>query len=68
MNLFEINSAIEIIKQKDLDPEVLADTLESLELARDEKLDSIASWIEDNNSRIDWLAEKNKALLKKKPD
>ena len=43
MNVFELNNAIKTIKEKDLDPETLKDTLESLELPRNEKLDNVAS-------------------------
>ena len=46
MNVFELNNAIKTVKEKNLDPETLADTLESLELPRNEKLDNVARWIE----------------------
>ena len=36
MNVFEINNAIAEIENKDLDPEVLVDTIKSLELTRDQ--------------------------------
>ena len=36
MNVFELNNAIKQVQEKDLDPETLADTLESLELPRNE--------------------------------
>lgn len=42
MNVFEINNAIAEIENKDLDPEVLVDTIKSLELTRDQKLDGAA--------------------------
>lgn len=60
MNVFEINSAIKAVQEKDLDPETLADTLESLELPRNEKLDNVASWIEQNQMKLDWLKEKKR--------
>ena len=58
MNVFELNNAIKTIKEKDLDPETLKDTLESLELPRNEKLDNVATWIEENNMKLQWLKEK----------
>ena len=39
MSAFQINAKIEELQNKDLDPQVLVDTLESLELTRNEKLD-----------------------------
>lgn len=62
MNVFELNSAIKIVKEKDLDPETLTDTLESLELPRNEKLDNIATWIEENSMKLQWLKEKKHQL------
>lgn len=58
----------------DIDSETLADTLESLELPRNEKLDNVASWIEENKMKIEWLKGKRKQLsdvetqLKKQTD
>lgn len=62
MNVFELNNAIKRVQEKDLDPETLADTLESLELPRNEKLDNVASWIEQNQMKLNWLKEKRKQL------
>lgn len=62
MNVFELNTAIKQVQEKNLDPETLADTLESLELPRNEKLDNVASWIEENNMKLNWLKEKIKQL------
>ena len=62
MNVFELNNAIKQVQEKDLDPETLADTLESLELPRNEKLDNVASWIEENNMKLQWLKEKKRQL------
>ena len=62
MNVFELNNAIKTIKEKNLDPETLADTLESLELPRNEKLDNVASWIEENNMKLQWLKDKKRQL------
>lgn len=66
MNLFEISSKIEELKDKDIDPEVLKDTLDSLKLTRNEKLDGLAGWYDSNSSSIDWIAEKIKALQDEK--
>ena len=62
MNVFELNNAIKTIKEKDLDPETLKDTLESLELPRNEKLDNVASWIEQNQMKLNWLKDKKRQL------
>ncbi|MBA2915558.1 hypothetical protein HCN73_05090 [Lactobacillus crispatus] len=62
MNVFELNATIKAVQEKDLDPETLADTLESLELPRNEKLDNIATWIENNQMKLQWLKEKKRQL------
>lgn len=62
MNVFELNNAIKTVKEKDLDPETLKDTLESLELPRNEKLDNVATWIEENNMKLQWLKDKKHQL------
>ena len=62
MNVFELNNAIKQVQEKDLDPETLKDTLESLELPRNEKLDNVATWIEENNMKLQWLKEKKHQL------
>ncbi|GAA3626545.1 hypothetical protein GCM10022297_01370 [Lactobacillus hamsteri] len=66
MNLFEINSKIEELKDKDIDPEVLKDTLDSLELTRNDKLDGLAGWYDSNSSNIDWITDKIKTLQNEK--
>ena len=74
MNVFELNTAIKQVQEMDIDSETLADTLESLELPRKEKLDNVASWIEENKMKIEWLKGKRKQLsdvetqLKKQTD
>lgn len=62
MNVFELNNTIKQVQEKDLDPETLADTLESLELPRNEKLDNVASWIEQNQMKLNWLKDKKRQL------
>lgn len=74
MNVFELNTAIKQVQEMDIDSETLADALESLELPRNEKLDNVASWIEENKMKIEWLKGKRKQLsdvetqLKKQTD
>lgn len=62
MNVFELNTAIKRVQEMDIDPKTLSDTLESLELPRNEKLDNVASWIEENKMKIEWLKGKRKQL------
>ena len=62
MNVFELNNAIKQVQEKDLDPETLADTLESLELPRNEKLDNVASWIEQNQMKLNWIKDKKRQI------
>lgn len=66
MNLFELNRKVEELKEMDLDPEVMKDTLDSLELSRDEKLDNLANWYDDNAHDIAWLTDKIKSFQQEK--
>lgn len=66
MNSFEINSAIRELLHKDIEPELLADTIESLELARAEKLDGVAYLIERSTADSQFLGEKIKRLQAEK--
>lgn len=66
MNLFELNQTYRDLEEReDLDSEVLADTLDSIDDAREIKLDNIAYWIEKNKMQLDWLSEKLKDLRAK---
>lgn len=66
MNLFELNQTYRDLEEReDLDLEVLADTLDSINDAREIKLDNIAYWIEKNKMQLDWLSEKLKDLRAK---
>lgn len=62
MNVFEINNAIAEIENKDLDPEVLVDTIQSLELTRDQKLDGAAGLSDKYDSEILWANNRIKEL------
>lgn len=66
MNLIEINQKIKELSDKDLDPEVLKDTLDSLKLTRNDKLDGIAGLIEKNERDIDFIAKKVKSYMDEK--
>ncbi|RMC24454.1 MULTISPECIES: siphovirus Gp157 family protein [unclassified Lactobacillus] len=67
MKLFEINDAIkQIVDRDDIDPVTLKDTLDSLELTRDAKLDGLAGLIERDTANIDFLAKKIKQLTEQK--
>lgn len=68
MNLFEINETIKAVMAKYNDPDskmdedAFKDTLNSLEATRNDKLDGLAGWYDSNNSKIDWIKNKVKAL------
>lgn len=60
MNAFQINKAIEELQEKDLDPQVLVDTIESLKLTRNEKLDGAAGLIDRADMKITLAKRKAK--------
>lgn len=63
MNLFELNQAYRDLEERDdLDPEMLADTLDSINDTREIKLDNIATWIDKNKSQIEFSIERIKEL------
>lgn len=67
MNLFELNENYRKLQAKfdesgGISEDVLKDTLDSIDDERSVKLDNVASWIDNNNSREDWLAKKIKDL------
>ena len=64
MNAFQINAKIEELQNKDLDPQVLVDTLESLELTRNEKLDGAAGLIDRSDMKIALAKRKAKEWAK----
>lgn len=72
MNLFEINETIKAVMVKYNDPDsqmdedALKDTLDSLEATRNDKLDGLASWYDSNNSKINFIEDKIKALQEEK--
>lgn len=67
MNLFEINDAIkQVVDKEDIDPQMLKDTLDSLAITRDEKLDGLAGLIERDTADAEFLASKIKKLTEQK--
>ena len=67
MNLFELNDSFRALQDRDdLDPTVLADSLDAIQDTREVKWDNIATWIDHNNATIDWIAQRIKELQDKK--
>lgn len=72
MNLFEINETIKAVMAKYNDPDsqmdedAFKDTLDSLEATRNDKLDGLAGWYDSNNSKINFIEDKIRALQEEK--
>ncbi len=63
MNLFELSQQYQnLADRNDLDPTVLADTLDSIEDTWKGKANNIAKWIESLDSDIDWLTKKKRSI------
>ena len=63
MNLFELGQQYqELADRKDLDPAVLADTLDSIDDTWSDKANNIARWIESLDSDVDWLTKKKRSI------
>ena len=63
MNLFELGKQYQLLADReDLDPTVLADTLDSIEDTWKDKANNIAKWIESLDSDIDWLTKKKRSI------
>lgn len=62
-NLFELNDQFRELSQRDdLDPTILADTLDAIEDTWTDKVNNIANWIESLESDIDWLTKKKRSI------
>lgn len=79
LNAYQYNAQIKKVKdlanknpgEGGLSPEAIKDTLESLEIPRNEKLDNAASWVEENEMWIDHYQKKIKqytAEVKRRTD
>ena len=67
MNLFELNDSFRALQDRDdLDPTVLADSLDAIQDTRAVKWDNIATWIDQNNATEEWIAKRIKELQDKK--
>ena len=63
MNLFELGQQYqELADREDLDPTVLADTLDSIEDTWNSKANNVARWIESLDSDVDWLMKKKRSI------
>lgn len=67
MNLFELNDAFRALQERDdLDPTVLADSLDAIQSSREVKWDNIATWIDQNDATVDWVSKRIKELQDQK--
>lgn len=67
MNLFELNDSFRALQDRDdLDPTVLADSLDAIQDTREVKWDNIATWIDQNDATEEWIAKRIKELQDKK--
>lgn len=67
MNLFELNDSFRALQDRDdLDPTVLADSLDAIQDTREVKWDNIATWIDQNDATEKWIAKRIKELQDKK--
>lgn len=63
MNLFQLSQQYQQLADNDeLDPTVIADTLESINDAWEDKLNNIAKWCESLDSDIDFLTKKKRSI------
>lgn len=63
MNLFELSQQYQALADReDLDPTVLADTLDSIDDTWSDKANNLARWIESLDSDVDWLMKKKRSI------
>ena len=63
MNLFQLSEKYqELADNNELDPTVIADTLDSIDDAWNDKLNNIAKWCESLDSDIDFLTKKKRSI------
>ena len=63
MNLFQLGQQYQkLADREDLDPTILADTLDSIDDTWTEKANNIAKWIESLNADVEWLTKKKRSI------
>ena len=63
MNLFQLGQQYqELADRTDLDPTLLADTLDSIDDTWTEKANNVAKWIESLDADVDWLTKKKRSI------
>lgn len=63
MNLFELGQQYQALADReDLDPTVLADTLDSIDDTWTEKANNVAKWIESLDADVEWLTKKKRSI------
>ena len=63
MNLFQLGQQYQkLADREDLDPTLLADTLDSIDDTWSDKANNIAKWIESLDSDVDWLTKKKRSI------
>lgn len=63
MNLFELGQQYQALADReDLDPTVLADTLDSIDDTWNSKANNIARWIESLDADVEWLMKKKRSI------
>jgi len=67
MKLFEIDKAIQqVLDRDDLDPTVMKDTLDSLNLTREDKMDGLAGAVEGTTADLEFITNKIRKLTDQK--
>lgn len=62
-NLFQLNDQFKELSQRDdLEPTILADTLDAIEDTWTDKVNNIANWIESLDADVDWLTKKKRSI------
>ena len=63
MNLFELGQQYQALADReDLDPTVLADTLDSIDDTWSDKANNVAKWIESLDADVEWLTKKKRSI------
>lgn len=67
MKLYEMATNYQqLSNREDLEPETIADTLDSLKDSMEVKVDNIASWMDDNTADIEFMKHRIKAMQEEK--